>query len=84
MPTNKAFNIKYGNKDSLSRVITGDGVLYVAIKDNNRAELYVDLDHERLLISDATAFDDDLISVEDIDEICEMDIEDVNLEEVLF
>ena len=84
MPTNKAFNIKYGNKDLLSRVITGDGVLYVAVKDNNRAELYVDLDHERLLISDATAFNDDLISVDDIDEICETNIEDANFEEVTF
>ena len=83
MPTKKALNIKYGNKEALP-TLTSDGVLYVAVKENNRAELYVDLDHERLLISDATAFDDDLISVEDIDEICALDIEDASIEEVLF
>lgn len=83
MPTKKALNIKYGNKEALP-TLTSDGVLYVAVKENNRAELYVDLDHERLLISDATAFNDDLISIEEIDAICAMDIEDVNIEEVLF
>lgn len=53
MATNNGtqFNIKHGAAGSLPTTKT-NGTLYVATKDNNKAELHVDLDGKRYLISD--------------------------------
>jgi hypothetical protein len=61
MATNKALNVKYGKKTSLPST-KQDGTLYVATKENNKAELYVDLDSTRYLISESATVDDALSS----------------------
>lgn len=82
MPTKKIFNIKYGNKNSLPET-TSEGTLYVATKENNRAELFVDLDSNRYLISDATTKDEIFITTDDIDEICGAIIQVASVDEVV-
>lgn len=55
-------NIKYGEKSNLSSLTQSDGTLYVATKENDRAELYVDLNDKRYLISESLQTDDSLNS----------------------
>lgn len=55
-------NIKYGEKSNLSNLTQSDGTLYVATKENDRAELYVDLNDKRYLISESLQTDDSLNS----------------------
>lgn len=61
MATNKVLNVKYGKKENLPSS-KQDGALYVATKENNKAELYVDLDSTRYLISESATVDPELSS----------------------
>lgn len=58
--SNTAFNIKCGVKKNLSNQEIKDGTLYVATKDDNKAELYADFNNSRYLISDASTVDSKL------------------------
>lgn len=60
MATNVKLNVKYGEKDSLSTIANTNGTLYVATKGDNKAELHVDLNGTRYLISDALTADAEL------------------------
>ena len=62
MATKIKFNIKHGTLDNLAEQKVEDGVLYVATKDDNRAELHVDLNQQRYVISESTQVDDELDS----------------------
>ena len=62
MATKTKFNIKHGTLDNLATQKVEDGTVYVATKDNNRAELYVDLNAQRYVISESTQVDDELDS----------------------
>lgn len=61
MATNstKPLNIKYGAKTSLPTTTLTDGTLYVATKDDNRAELHVGLDGKNYVISESLPVDND-------------------------
>ena len=54
-------NIKYGTRAKMvgegTEPSIANGTLYVATKDNSRAELYVDLNNNRYIISDAIPVD---------------------------
>lgn len=63
MATNstKPLNIKYGAKQDLPTTTLTDGTLYVATKNDNRAELHVGLNGTNYVISESLPVDNDWI-----------------------